>query len=122
MRAERTTSRSASLVATAAALLALMAMTSSTSQAAVRRAVDLQSRTTLSESHMVRAMAAVMAAAARDLLVGDHHTTTVAVGPCLLLSEIYETTGQPELNSEPARLVRSVSLSERLLDLPPPIC
>lgn len=122
MRAERSSTRPASLAATATTLLALLAMTSMASAAATPRAADIQSRSTVSESHMVRAMAAVVAAAARDLLVGDQHTTPIIAGPLLSLFEFDQSTSPVRRARDVAVFVLSVTLGERLLDLPPPRC
>ena len=122
MRYERSSTRPASLTATATTLLALLAMTSTASAAATPRAADMQSRSTVSESHMVRAMAAVVAAAARDLLVGDQHATPIVAGPFLSLFEFYQSTSQVRRARDEAVIVKSVTLDERLLDLPPPVC
>ncbi len=122
MRAERSSTRPASLAATATTLLALLAMTSMASAAATPRAADMQSRSTVSESHMVRAMAAVVAAAARDLLVGDQHATPIVAGPFLSLFAFHQSTSQVRRTRDAAAIVLSVTLGERLLDLPPPVC
>ena len=122
MRAERSSTRPASLAATATTLLALLAMTTTASAAATPRGADMQSRSTVSESHMVRAMAAVVAAAARDLLVGDQHATPIVAGPFLSLSEFDQSTSQVRRARDVAVIVLSVTLGERLLDLPPPVC
>ena len=125
MNADRSSIRPASFAATATTLLALMAMTSMTSTASTlvnARGADLQSRTTLSESHMVRAMAAVMAAAARDLLVGDQHLTPIVTVPVESLPAVQTPTPSFGRSCDADAIVRSVALSERLLDLPPPVC
>ena len=122
MRAERSSTRPASFAATATTLLALLAMTSTVSAAAASRAADIQSRSTVSESQMVRAMAAVVAAAARDLLVGDQHATAIVAGPFLSLLECDQSTSQVRRARDGAVIVLSVTLGERLLDLPPPVC
>ena len=83
MRAERSSTRPASLAATATTLLALLAMTSMASAAATPRAADMQSRSTVMESHMVRAMAAVVSAAARDHLVGEQQPARIMGGQLL---------------------------------------
>ncbi len=122
MRYERFSTRPASLTATATTLLALLAMTSTAAAAATPRAADMQSRSTVSESHMVRAMAAVVAAAARDLLVGDQHATPIVAGPFLSLFAFHLSTSQVRRACDGAVIVLSVTLGERLLDLPPPVC
>ncbi len=122
MRAERSSTRPASFAATATTLLALLAMTSMAPAAATPRAADMQSRSTVSESHMVRAMAAVVAAAARDLLVGDQHTTPIVAGPFLSLFEFDQSASQVCRARDVTVIVLSVTLGERLLDLPPPVC
>lgn len=99
-----------------------MAMTSMASTLVNARGADLQSRTTLSESHMVRAMAAVMAAAARDLLVGDQHVTPIVTVPVESLPALQTPTPSFGRSCDADAIVRSMSLSERLLDLPPPVC
>lgn len=122
MSAERSSTRPASLAATATTLLALLAMTSTASAAATSRAADMQSRSTVSESNMARAMAAVVAAAARDLLVGDQHATPIVAGPFLSLFEFDQSTSSVRRARDAAAIVLSVTLGERLLDLPPPVC
>ena len=121
MRAERSSTRPVSFAATATTLLALLAMTSAASAAATPRAADMQSRSTVNESHMVRAMAAVVAAAARDLLVGDQRATPIVAGPFLSLFEFDQSTSQVRRARDVAAIVLSVTLGERLLDLPPPV-
>ena len=76
----------------------------------------------MSESHMVRAMAAVVAAAARDLLVGDQHGTPIVAGPFLSLFDFDQSFLQIRRARDAAAIVLSVTLGERLLDLPPPVC
>ncbi len=122
MRAERSSTRPASLAATATTLVALLAFTSTASAAATPRVADMQSRSTVSESHMVRVMAAVVAAAARDLLVGDQHATPIVAGPFLSLFEFDQSTSQVRRARDVAVIVLSVALGVRLLDLPPPVC
>ena len=122
MRTERSSTRPASLAATATTLVALLALTSTASAAATLRLADMQTRSTVSESHMVRVMAAVVAAAARDLLVGDQHATPILAGPFLSLFEFDQSTSQVRRARDVAVIVRSMALGERLLDLPPPVC
>ena len=125
MKADRSSIRPASFAATATTLLALMALTSMTSMASTlvnARGVDLQSRTTLSESHMVRAMAAVMAAAARDLLVGDQHVTPIITGAAQSLPTVQPPAASFSRSGDADAIVRSAALDERLLDIPPPVC
>jgi len=124
MKTDRSSIRPASFAATATTLLALLAMTSMTSTASslVNARADLHSRTMLSESHMVRAMAAVMAAAARDMLVGDQHVTPIIAGPVESLPTVQAAAPSFGRSGDAEAIVSSVSLDERLLDLPPPVC
>ncbi len=124
MKADRSSIRPASFAATATTLLALMAITSMTSTASslINARADLHSRTTMSESHMVRAMAAVMAAAARDLLVGDQHVTPIITGVAESLPAVQTPATFLGRSCDIDAIVRSETLDERLLDLPPPVC
>ena len=124
MKADRSSIRPASFAGTATTLLALVAMTSMTSTAStlVNARADFHGRTTMSESHMVRAMAAVMAAAARDLLVGDQHLTPIVAGPAESLAAVQTPTPSFGRSGDADAIVKSAVLSERLLDLPPPVC
>ena len=124
MKVDRSSTRPTSLAATATTLLALMALTSMTSTASslVNARADLHSRTMLNESHMVRAMAAVMAAAARELLVGDQHATPIITGPVESLPAVPTPTPSFGRAGDADAIVPSLALGERLLDLPPPVC
>lgn len=96
-------------------LVALVAMS-----ATVATGPALRAEETRLESHVVRAVAAAVVAAARDLLVSDHPVAAAAVlehclpadGPCV----------GGDASSREAVPVHACLLSERLLDLPPPTC
>ena len=101
------------LAATATTLVALMAMSASVSAVPVPRDAEVRV-----ESHVVRAVAAAVAAAARDLLGGKRPTMAMAAfEPVLGIT--------PALTWRPAvgatrTTVSATMLGERLLDLPPP--
>ena len=106
------------LAATATTLVALVAMSATVSAGPTpTRAPEAQARL---ESHVVRAVAAAVAAAARDLLAGQHPTVVAA-----------RLEPAPQTGLAAGRWVRArpgssggtqALLAERLLDLPPPIC
>ncbi len=106
--------RTTSLAFTATTLVALVAMSASVS-AAPARAVAQEAR---AESHVVRAVAAAMAAVARDLFGGE--TVSIAVLPNGPSDERTPAAALPivhEVDAPPGRM-----LDERLLALPPPAC
>ncbi len=115
----RSTSRPASpgrcLAATATTLVALVAMSASVSTAAVPRDAEVRL-----ESHVVRAVAAAVAAAARDLLAAERSPVAMAAfEPVLSAAEAVTGRCAPA----PAQVTVSTTLlGERLLDLPPPAC
>lgn len=101
------------LAATATTLVALMAMSASVSAVPVLRDAEVRV-----ESHVVRAVAAAVAAAARDLLAGKRSTTAVAAfEPVLGVAPAL--TWRPAVGA-PRATVSATMLGERLLDLPPP--
>ena len=98
------TYRVVGLAATASTLFALVAMSATVANGPVPRA----------------AVAAAMAAAARDLLVSEHPSAAIVVlEPCVGIDGAGD--GRPAASCDvvpaDARL-----LGERLLDLPPPAC
>jgi hypothetical protein len=96
-------------------LFALVAMSAAVGTGPAPRAVD-EARL---EGHVVRAVAAAVAAAARDLMVSEHPTAAVAVlDPCVEV----DGAGASRFASCDAVPAHAGLLGERLLDLPPPTC
>ena len=109
--------RVAGLAATATTLVALVAMSATVAGGPAPRAREVEARL---EDHVVRAVAAAVAAAARDLLVLERPAAAViVVGPCV-------QTGRTAVNrlavSRDVPRGGATLLGERLLDLPPPAC
>ncbi len=117
MRPEASSTRTAGLAATATALLALAAMSTAVSSWSGPRPGHAGAR---SEAPGVRAVAAVVAAVARDLLAtegsGVAMPTFASWGDC--------GSGEGCAAAPPVEgaLRRRLLLGERLLDLPPPTC
>jgi hypothetical protein len=108
--------RAAALNVTATTLVALLAMSATVSVAPAPAVSHVEARL---ESSVARAVAAVVAAAARDL--GAKQSTAAAA-----LLEPLTSVGASE-TSWPARIPAQrtappMLLGERLLDLPPPTC
>ncbi|MHC4128986.1 MAG: hypothetical protein ACYTE6_08045 [Planctomycetota bacterium] len=109
--------RTAALSVTATTLVALLAMSATVSAAPAPAGPQVEARL---QSTVARAVAAVVAAAARDFLGTKQSTAAVA-----LLEPLTAVTGSeaswpaswPTLPAGPPML-----LGERLLDLPPPTC
>ncbi|MHC4415008.1 MAG: hypothetical protein ACYS0G_06980 [Planctomycetota bacterium] len=115
MRGEPHPTRAGGLAATATTLVALVAMAATVSIAPAPRALELER---LSESPVVRAVAAAVAAAARDLVGSERCTTTLALlEPSARCDDASASGPVASLNDScpPPTL-----LGERLLDLPPP--
>ena len=92
------------LAATASTLLALVAMSATVANGPAPRA----------------AVAAAMAAAARDLLVSERPSATMVVlAPCVGTDGAGDRRPAASCDVEPAH---ARLLGERLLDLPPPVC
>jgi hypothetical protein len=109
--------RSAALTATATTLVALVAMSATVSAPPAPAASQVQAHL---ESTVVRAVAAVVAAAARDLLGAKQSTAAVALLEPLTAagrSAASWPTSRPRVRAGSPML-----LGERLLDLPPPTC
>lgn len=107
--------RCVGLAATATTLVALVAMAATVSAAPVPRGLD---GAALRESHVMRAVAAAVAAAARDLLSGERRPTVVAFfQPSAPDNEQASSCGA---SASAAAFALPTLLSERLLDLPPP--
>ena len=109
--------RAASLTITATTLVALVAMSATIFAAPSPRAIEVEGRL---ETHVVRAMAAAVAAAARELMGAEQSTANVA-----LLEPASQLPGAaPAPAIAPARGTAAPPslLGERLLDLPPPTC
>ena len=98
------TYRVVGLAATASTLFALVAMSATIANGPVPRA----------------AVAAAMAAAARDLLVSEHPSAAMVVlEPCVGTDGAGDRSPAAPCNVVPAH---ARLLGERLLDLPPPVC
>ena len=109
------TFRVAGLAATATTLVALVAMSATVSIGPTLRAREVEARL---EDHVVRAVAAAVVAAARDLLVLERPAAAVVVGGSC------EQTGRDAVSrlavSHDVPRGDATRLGERLLDLPPP--
>lgn len=104
------------LVNAATTLVALVAMTAAVSARPGPRVVEAELRT---ESHMVRVVAAAVAAVARDFAGTERCTAAVSVlAPSLVLEAGTRVNG----TDAPAGAPPAMRLGARLLDLPPPRC
>jgi len=119
MNSTHTPTRAGSFAATATTVVALLAIASAARIGPVgESAGQAESRTTVRESSVVRAVAEVMAAAARDLARGEHATAALSSQPSHVVGD----------DAPPARSLRRharlqpllATLDERLIDLPPP--
>jgi hypothetical protein len=110
------TIRSAGIAATATALVALVAMSAAVAASPAPPSVAIEGRL---DGRVVRMVAAVVAAAARD---STDRVTPAAI--CFdALAAVPGATLAPETAPGAARcLPRPTLLGERLLDLPPPAC
>ncbi len=107
MNSENRTSSTFRLTATASTLVALVAMSATVATGPAPRAVE------------VRAVAAAVAAAARDMLVSERPSAAVAVlEPCVATDD----AGVRRVVASDPGPVHARLLGERLLDLPPPAC
>jgi hypothetical protein len=107
--------RVAGLAATATTLVALVAMSATVSIGPTLRACEVEARL---EDHVVRAVAAAVAAAARDLLVLERPEAAVVVGgPWVQTGR--DAVSRLEMSHDVPR-GEATRLGERLLDLPPP--
>lgn len=121
MKAHRPPSRrtaTVGLTTTAGAIVALMAIAATVTAAPTARPAVVESRSSLAETNAVRAVAAAMAAVARELAGGER---VVAAMPVSLLIAPLSTPAIPQVLSLRDRAVPLPGvLDERLLDLPPP--
>ena len=108
------TGRAMGLAATATTLLALVAMSTAVSGAGPVRADDGAIR---SDSPVVRVVAAVVVAVARDLARAEHSAPAAALLEPVGFLDAAGNAGRPQTDGEPET---GTLLSERLLDLPPP--
>jgi hypothetical protein len=109
--------RTAALTVTTTTLVALLAMTATVSAAPAPAASGVEARL---ESSVARAVAAVVAAAARDLVGAKQSAAAVALLEPLtgaVGSEVSRPASWP-----PVPVGAPMLLGERLLDLPPPTC
>lgn len=127
MRGARSSSRSATgsglgtSTSAVIALVALAAAITSIQSVAHGRIGPADVRTAASEAPTVRAVAAAVAAAAREL-VGGGERVDVALPPTLLAQSLAPSVSAAEPPQIRVRLQRSAMIPERLLDLPPPVC
>ena len=118
MRSERTSTNSTTI--SAATLIAVLAMLSCATTASSVHPVACDTRATLDESKAVRAMAAAVAAVARDLLGTDRSMAALPpMNPC---DEPVIAPPNRHLTAWSHHLPPRTPLAERLLDLPPPSC
>jgi hypothetical protein len=123
MRDPDGTTRTSSLAATATTLVALVAMAAAAP--AVRgvpaaRVTHMEILAPLNESQAMRALAGVVAAAARDLLARQQTSTALLTPGCEVLVSAERQVVPPPC----ARMMAGPTerLDQRLLDLPPPGC
>jgi hypothetical protein len=109
--------RAAALSVTATTLVALVAMSATVSVAPAPAASHVEARL---ESSVARAVAAVVAAAARDLLGAKQSTAAVAL--LEPLTSIGASEASWPARAPAQRTAPPMLLGERLLDLPPPTC
>lgn len=109
------------MTATATALLALAALATAASAGPLPSTGDYNGRTATSESQVVRAVAAAVAAVARDLLASDQHTSA-AIDEPFARSIVGNATMSTVVVPQDAHKAKQEVLDERLLDLPPPVC
>jgi hypothetical protein len=107
--------RAAALTVTATSLVALLAMSATVSAAPAAPAPVVEGRL---EAHVARAMAAVVAAAVRDLAGAKQFAAAAALEP--LPATGGSAAGPASWPAVPA--APPMLLGERLLDLPPPAC
>jgi hypothetical protein len=123
MPSPRLQTRNASLATTASALIALVAvaaMMSSVPGSGLARLSSAESRASLNEAQTVRAVAAAVVAAAREL-TATHPTPAAAT--LSQMAALLQVPGQAlGLPPDDDRLARPHDVAERLLDLPPPGC
>ncbi len=118
MRPEASSTRTVGLAATATALLALAAMSTAVSSWPGPRQAG--PRMGPSEAPGVRAVAAVVAAVARDLLATEG--SGVAMPAFASWGDCGAAEGCAAAPPVEGALRRRLLLGERLLDLPPPTC
>ncbi len=121
MRNERSTTRTPALAVTATTVVALMAMAATASACPMPRHAEFSERQA-GEAHVVRAMAAAMAVAVRDLVIGDTCVSPAAMESWRPTVEVVGDCGgqlHPMAQSPRGRIH---TVAERLLDLPPPRC
>ena len=107
--------RAAALSVTATTLVALMAMSATVSAAPAAPHVEARL-----ESTVARAVAAVVSAAARDLLGAKQSTAAVALLEPLTAAGDSQASWPAPVPAQ--RTAPPMLLGERLLDLPPPTC
>lgn len=124
MREDSTTSRipqTTGSAATIVALLSMATMVSGVSAMSTSRAHPSETRPATVETTSVREMAvAVVAAAARNLLVSDRHDSALTISAFLPVESADSLDVRIDLpgTAQPAGFL----LDERLIDLPPPGC
>jgi hypothetical protein len=102
------------------ALVAISAMMSALPRATIHRAVPIESRAATTEAKTVRAVAAAVAAAARELAGAERIHAAI---PTTLLSDArLLPPGEVGSLAIANPIVPSRMIGERLLDMPPPGC
>jgi hypothetical protein len=121
----RSSSRSASpgVASTAGALVALVAVAALMTSATpiVRATPSSDARQSISEGAAVRAVAAAVVAAARDLVGGGERLVHALPDEWMLAPIVVSSSAVDQCATSEAPAVLSV-LPESLLDLPPPVC
>jgi len=112
------TSRGSSLAGTAGVIVALVAVAAMTSGVANARMIPVETRSTLSESQAVRAVAAAVAQVARELAGAERLVATMPES--MVLADAYSSERAEVVSSDLPDPIVMMRVGERLLDLPPP--
>jgi hypothetical protein len=114
------------LASSASALIALVAVAALMTSVPGwhSRMAPVETRSALTEGQSARELAAAVAAAARELVGAERIVPTIAVvafnhGD---IESLACATGWVHLDSGKTHVIRSRTIAERLLDLPPPVC
>ena len=118
MRNDPTINRSCTM--SAAAVLALLALAASLPAVPVD-ALRAESRVPLSEPQAIRAVAAAVAAVARELIGANHLAASPAFQPQSISWAVDEPVARLAGGDETLPLPGAGVVSERQLDLPPPL-
>ena len=116
-------SSNAGLASTASAVVALVAIAalmSSAPRLAMARVAPVEARSSVIAAPSVRAVAAAVAAAARELVGGERINAALPVPR--FAEALAAPAGRLIDRSNPDQIIHCRMVSERLIDLPPPSC